>query len=77
MTHEEIERHREFQTRMLKRCPFCDAEPGENGPEVTGTHPGTDWVECNNCGAQGPSQKKYNRPKGAARRAAEAWNNRY
>ncbi len=55
-------------------CPFCDSLPGEAGPEVMGTHPGTDWVECNYCGAQGPSQVGRIKVKDAAMRAVAAWN---
>jgi restriction alleviation protein Lar len=55
-------------------CPFCGAEPDEDdGPEITGTHPGTDWVECNGCGASGPHQKRSGIVKGAAQRALDAW----
>jgi hypothetical protein len=60
----------------LVRCPFCGAEAGEDGVEVTGTHPGTDWVECNACGCQGPRQTNYRKFKGAAARAVNAWNDR-
>lgn len=55
-------------------CPFCKILPDEDdGPWITGTHPGTDWVECGNCGACGPEQEKYDKPKGAAQRALDAW----
>lgn len=60
----------------LLPCPFCGAEAGEEGPEVVGTHPGTDWVECNGCGAQGPDQEEYGILKDAASRAAKHWNAR-
>lgn len=33
----------------IKACPWCGTRP-----EVVATHPGTDWVECPECGAQGP-----------------------
>lgn len=58
----------------LLPCPFCGAQAGEEGPEVTGTHAGTDWVECNGCGAKGPDQVKYEIVEGAAERALKAWN---
>ena len=73
----------EFQRKLLNDtpgaildCPFCDAAQGEDGPEVMGTHPGTDWVECNKCGASGPHQTGKIQVKGAARRAVDSWNSR-
>ena len=75
--HERMEKERlEANQYPMVRCPFCGAERGPGGVEVTGTHPGTDWVECNACGAKGPDQKNYRRFKGAAMRAVKAWNTR-
>ena len=62
------------QPDAISHCPFCREVHGEYGPEVMRTHPGTDWVECNNCGAQGPGQTGRIRAKGAAARAVKAWN---
>lgn len=65
-------------TKTLIACPFCkatnQASGTTDGPEVIATHSGTDWVECQNCGAQGPNQIQYGKPKGSAKRAAASWN---
>ena len=67
----------EANKRDVYPCPFCKtlhSADGEHGPQVTGTHPGTDWVECEDCGASGPHQKSPIRVKGAAERARLSWN---
>jgi hypothetical protein len=67
----------EANQREVYPCPFCKAvhsEDGDSGPQVGGTHPGTDWVECEDCGASGPHQNGKRRAKGAAERARVAWN---
>jgi uncharacterized Zn finger protein len=60
---------------VLRPCPFCNAVEGK-GVRVIKTHPGTDWVRCESCGAEGPCQPDYAKKHGAKLIAIQAWNRR-
>lgn len=53
----------------IRACPWCDTRP-----EVVATHPGTDWVECPQCGAQGPRAPRRVAWRKAPEAAIERWN---
>lgn len=54
---------------QIRGCPWCDTRP-----KVCSTHPGTAWVQCMNCDAQGPAQYDVRAWRRVARRAVDAWN---
>lgn len=62
------EKRRKIVERSLLPCPFC----GGTG-EIVRTHHGTDWVSCQDCGAQSPDPLERPSSPAAAKRA---WNRR-
>ena len=57
----------------MKRCPFCHHPNATVQSDADGARPGRwEWVECNSCGARGPSVRvDQHRPGQYAR---DEWN---
>ena len=66
-----LERIREDLNKIanIKACPWCGTRP-----EVIATHPGTDWVECPGCRAQGPHAPRRIAWRKAPAAAIARWN---
>ncbi len=54
----------------LKDCPWCGVRP-----ILKHTHPGTGWIQCDCCGAQGPDVYDSRAWRKVFQRAIDRWNN--